>query len=468
MQSHDASTYFVGIDVASRAEHVAAIVDDRGQTIGKKFTFGHAFDDLHNFRRQVRKALPQGAHIVWGCEATGASWRCLAAYFHNQGETFSLENAATVADLRKVNSRHFKTDHIDARTIAETLRMRLANGRALRTPPAAEVQAQRSLLRRIEALSQEQAQTKNRIINLLCDSILPGLNPSEHSWTGATLLPVLQRYADPRNIARQSLRAFSEKARRLGGQQVSQAALEKLHQAARQSLQFYGPNGFSWNSYALLLREAIQGLLDLQDRVLPLEKELQRLVDEGCSETQKECGLSVPGVGEQSLTAALALCGSPQNWPSFKAIKHFAGAVPVVEESGTTRGTPRMSKLGEPLLRRLIYQLGNNARQWDAEIAALYYHQMVHRGKGHVAAAFAAGLKLLNILRAVLTQQRPYQFRDPQSGNIITKKHSQLLAKTTYRVPEEIRKDRRKQQKRDGKGNSRSSEGHAEALPKAS
>jgi transposase len=460
-------TYFVGIDVALRAEHVAVILDEKQQPVGKKLNFGHTYEDLQSLLRHVRSTLPQQAQAVWGCEATGAGWRPLAAYLSNQGELFSLENAATVAAMRNVDSRHFKTDQIDARTIAETLHRRVFRGAELRTPPPAAVQAQRSLLRRVNVVKEGIGRAKTRTLSVLCDTLLPSLAPTAHSWLGSSLLPVLKHYADPRLIAKKSLKSFVEHGRRLGGSHVPQEALRKLHEAAKQSLLMYGPQGLQWEAYALLLCDGIEELLSLQARLQPLQKELDRLIGQNCPQQVMEYGLSVPGVGEESLQAVLALCGAPAAWPSFKAIKHFAGAVPIVEESGTTSSTPRMSKLGEPLLRKVIYQMGDNARRWDAQVASHYYDQMVNKGKRHVAAAFSAGLMVLNILRAVVREERMYVHRDPQTGEPISKAESRELARSTYRVPEEIRAARRKQKKDSGR-KPRANKGHAGAFPKAS
>ena len=82
--------YFVGIDAALRADHVAVILDERCRTVGKKITFGHCYHDLQDLRKQVYQAIPPQAQVVWGCEATGAAWRPLTAYLGNEGESFSF------------------------------------------------------------------------------------------------------------------------------------------------------------------------------------------------------------------------------------------------------------------------------------------------------------------------------------------------------------------------------------------
>jgi len=457
--------YFVGVDVALRANHVAGILDDRCRPVVKSLSFGHSYDDLQRLCQQVRKAVPKDAQLVWGCEATGAGWRPIAAYLQSQGEAFSLENAASIARLRKVRDPHLKTDSVDARTIGKALFLRVLEGERLSAPPSPQTQAQRSLMRRINGIKESAAKAKTRALGVLCDTLLPGLDPKAHSWLGPTLLPVLMYYADPRCIAKKSRASFVTHARKLGGARVPEEALNKLHETARSSVRIYGNDRLLWDQYALLLRDAIQELRDLQARMEPLQEALNALIDQTCSAEEREWGLTVPGVGEETLQLALAMCGGPANWPCFKAIKSFGGAVPIIKDSGNTRGIPRMSKLGEPALRKLIYLLGDNARRVDAQLAAHYYDQMVNKGKGHVAATFSTGLRVLNALRAVMRNRRPYEFLDPQTKQPISREQSRELAKA-YHVPEKIRAARRKQ-KRDSDRRRRASEGRAEALPKA-
>jgi len=444
MQMDDRPVYYAGIDLALRAKNVVAVLDERGRRLGRPVAFGRTHDEFQAMFQAVTQRVPQGFGLVWGCEATGAAWRLITACLIREKQAVSLENPAAIAALRDVDSRFFKNDRVDARTIGELVCLRVSRGKPLCPPPSPQLQAMRTLTRRIEGMKNELSSAKTRFTAYLCDTLLPSLSPAAHEWSGPTLLRVLDKFADPRDIASKPLARFINSAIKAGGARTSRVALATLHQAATESLRSYGDTGLDYSTYALILRDTILQVNQLQARIVTLQGQLDSLLDKTRTHSQVECGLSVPGVGDDTLNVLMALCGPPGQWPAFKAIKQFAGTVPVLDESGNSRSTPRMSKLGEPILRKVIFQIGNVARRYDAEFAADYYHQMVSKGKGHTAACISAGLKALNALRAVLRDHRPYQPRDPRTGLPITKQESRQLAQANYSVPGAIRTARKK------------------------
>jgi transposase len=435
--------YYAGIDLALRADHLAGVLDERGCPVGKQIRFGRTHDEMERMFRYIVSQVPDGFELVWGCEATGAAWRPVTAYLLNKGQQVSLENPAAVAALRDVNSRFFKDDEVDARTIAELLHLRISRGKELRAVPSPELAAMRSLARRIEGMCNQLGSAKTRLLSYLCDTLLPSLKPSDHEWTGPTMLAVLREFADPRDIARKSLKVFVRSAKRIGGPRTSEVALAKLHQAAVQSVRCY-EKGVDYGTYIWELQDAIAEVSHLQDRIQAGRQRLQEQLNQARTEGNVAHGLTVPGVGRATLDILMAFYGPAQQWSTFRAMKRFAGTVPVVERSGNSDCAPRMSKLGEPVIRKIIFQIGQVARRFDAYFAAKYYDQMVHKGKGHAAACISTGLRVLNCLRAVLQQDRPYEYRDPQTGEVITKEQSRELAQTLYVVPQEIRAARAK------------------------
>lgn len=436
--------YTVGIDLALRADHLAGLLDERGRPVGKQIRFGRTYDEMRRMFETVNAQVPEGGELVWGCEATGAAWRPVTAFLLGEGQAVSLENPAAIAAQRDVDHRFFKDDKVDARTIAELLFLRLLRGIAMRDVPSPECQAMRSLARRIEGMCNELSSAKTRFTAFLCDAIVPSLSPAAHEWASPTMLPVLSKFADIRDIARVSLPVFIKRAKKVGGPRVSEAALTKLHDAAEQALRCYGDQ-FLFETYAILLRDAISDISQLQERIKSLREHLQALLDQMRTEDDVAHGLSVPGVGKSTLDTLMALYGPPAQWAPIKTMKRFAGLVPVVNRSGNSDAAPRMSKLGEPMVRKVIYQIGSVARRYDAYFAAHYYDQMVHKAKGHIAASISTGIKVLNCLRAVLRDGRDYQPRDPRTGCAITKDESYQLAQTEYAVPHEIRAARAKQ-----------------------
>ncbi len=440
--------YYAGIDLALRADHVARLMDDHGRTVGSAVRFGRTFDDMEAMFHTLKDQTPEGCEIIWGCEATGAAWKPISAFLLGKGQHVSIENPAGIAALRNVDNRFFKTDKVDAATIAEMVLRKDVRGIPVRTPPSPHQQATRSLARDIAKLGTQLCRTKARVLSLLCDLLFPSLKPSDHQWASSpTLLTVLSHYADPRKIAAKTLKAFIKSARKIGGAKTSEAALTKLHAAAVEAVRCYGDDGLHYETHALRLLDAVKEIKHLQERRASMEKHRKELLDQTRTEADVEHGLTVPGVGEATLDTFMAIYGPPGQWPSFKAMKRLAGAVPTVDESGNSDGRQRMSKLGEPVLRTTIFQIGNVARMYDAYFAAKYYDQMVHKAKGHAAACIATGLQVLNCLRAVLRDGRAYVARDPQTGDVITKEQSRELAGTVYRVPDDVRAARAKRKR---------------------
>ncbi len=436
--------YSAGIDLALRAGHLAGLLDDQGCAAGNQMRFGRTYDEMEAMFSTITSRVPEGCDLVWGCEATGAAWRSVTAFLLAKGQVVSLENPAAIAALRDVDSRFLKDDHVDARTIGEMVLRRRYRRKPLCPVPSPHSQGVRSLGRDVEKLSNELSSVKTRFSSLLCDQLLPSLKPSDHEWASPTLMPVLHKFADPRQIARLKLEAFINKAKKIGGPRTSEAALTKLYQAAVDAVRCYGDNRHYYEAHAFRLQDAILAITQLEDRIKSMRQFLSDQLAEVRTEEDVRHGLSVPGVGESTLDILMAFYGPPREWPSFKAMKRLAGTVPVVERSGNTDCPQRMSKLGDPVLRKIIFQIGNVARRYDAECAAIYYDQMVNKGKGHVAACIAAGLWILNCLRAVLRDGKEYESRHPETGKPIDREKSRELAQTLYTVPEEIRAARSK------------------------
>ena len=440
--------YYAGIDLALRADHVARLIDERGRTVGGAVRFGRTCDEMEAMFHTLTDRAPEGCEIIWGCEATGAAWKPVSAFLLNKGQHVSVENPAGIAALRNVDNRFFKTDKVDAATIAEMVQRKDARGMHLRPVPSPHNQATRSLARDIDKLRIQIGKTKARLLSLLCDLLLPSLRPSEHDWASSpSLLAVLSSYADPRRIAAKTLKAFIKSARKVGGARTSEPALTKLHAAAVEAVRCYGEAGLEYETHAFRLLDAIEEIGHIQERRASMKEHLKKLLDQVRTEADVENGLTVSGVGLASLNTFMAIYGPPNQWPTFKAMKRIAGAVPTVDESGNSDGRQRMSKLGEPVLRTAIFQVGHSARMYDAYFAAIYYDQMVHKGKGHAAACIATGLQVLNCLRAVLRDRRAYVLRDPQTSEVITKQQSKDLARTVYAVPQEVRAARAKRKR---------------------
>ncbi|HBI1728551.1 TPA: IS110 family transposase [Enterococcus faecalis] len=95
-------------------------------------------------------------------------------------------------------------------------------------------------------------------------------------------------------------------------------------------------------------------------------------------------------------------------------ISSFAGLDASVYQSGDfTRTKNRLSKRGSPYLRRAIWQAAFVAAFKDPALF-LYYQKLRKRGKSHGTAIGAVARKLVNIIFAVWTQNKPYEVHFPK------------------------------------------------------
>ena len=90
-----------------------------------------------------------------------------------------------------------------------------------------------------------------------------------------------------------------------------------------------------------------------------------------------------------------------------------------------------------------LYQAGDVGRQWDPQLACVYYRQMVYHGKTHNQAMGAVMSHLAARILAVRREGRPYELRDTE-GKPISRKEARQLILSKYQVPEEIRRQRRR------------------------
>lgn len=130
-----------------------------------------------------------------------------------------------------------------------------------------------------------------------------------------------------------------------------------------------------------LLKPAILPLLDviagLTEQIKRMAHELDRLADERYPETKVL--RQVKGVGTLTSLAFVLTLEEPQRFAKSRSVGAFLGLVPRQYDSGESRPQLRITKAGDPLLRRLVVQsahyiLGRfggdcDLRRWGLKLA---------------------------------------------------------------------------------------------------
>ena len=105
---------------------------------------------------------------------------------------------------------------------------------------------------------------------------------------------------------------------------------------------------------------------------------------------------TIRGVGQDSAAVYASLIGDPQRFASTELFRGWTGMVPDSKQSGGSESKGlHITKAGPNLIKKYAYLDADTARQWDPQIAAIYYDQMVHKGKHHVQAVCTCATHLV-------------------------------------------------------------------------
>jgi hypothetical protein len=91
------------------------------------------------------------------------------------------------------------------------------------------------------------------------------------------------------------------------------------------------------------------------------------------------------------------------------------------------------------LIKKFAYLDAEIARSFDPQMAAIYYDQMMNKGKHHKQAVCTCATHLLDRVLAVLREEKAYEVRDVD-GTPVTAKQAQAIIAERYTVPQEVRR----------------------------
>ena len=148
---------------------------------------------------------------------------------------------------------------------------------------------------------------------------------------------------------------------------------------------------------------------------------------------------SLKGVGEDGAAVYFFFIAEVDRFILQKQFRSWSGLVPESDQSGDVdKKGLRITKAGPDLVKKYAYINAEVARQWDPQIAAIYYDQMVNKGKHHVQAVCHCATHLLDRVRAVLRDGRSYEIRTVDGPPTPWQEARSSIAER-YHVPEEVR-----------------------------
>jgi transposase len=433
----------IGIDLAVNAKHKAMILDPaRNEFLGKEISFYARPAALDRLLHLARKDASSDVRLIAILEATGMAWYPVALYLQRHGVTVYRVNGQKTKDLRRTFWKHAGSDRIDSRVLAHLYQ--IAPDRLEQCPlPDGNLLALQRACRAYARWREQDVAEQNR------------MQAIDHwAWGGLhKLVPAIaqpwmrQHWYNPWRVQEQDIADLS-----LAWEAASPTLpadttwIDHWVDRAKQMTSLYGSETLVGYDH---LQQAMCHSLHLRQLYAD---EMHTLSHKQISPLYQQlfpdCPLTtIKGIAVLSAATYRAFIQSIDRFPSVEKFRLWCGIVPRSKQSGAgeAKGMP-MTKSGPNLIKATLYLNAEVARQWDAQLAFIYYRQMVDYGKHHSQAVCACASHLASRIYTVLKQQRPYELRDPD-GNPISLEVSRKFC-LKYRVPDHVRQRNNKRFRR--------------------
>ncbi len=160
---------------------------------------------------------------------------------------------------------------------------------------------------------------------------------------------------------------------------------------------------------------------------------------------------TLKGIGQDGAAVFASFVGDVERFGSVREFRGWSGLVPASAQSGGSEAKGQhITQAGPDLVKKYAFLDAESARQWDPQIAAIYYTQMVERGKHHNQAVCVCATHLLDRVLAVLRSDQPYELRDVD-GTPVSGAEARAIVLERYQVPTEVRQRTTRRQRQRGK-----------------
>jgi len=432
----------IGIDLAITGTHKAVIVDERGNAIGGVIHFRTDPVELEAVLRRAWEGADEDEPLRVVMEPTGLAWLPVASYCIQRGITVYLVNTQQVSDLRKFYSKHARSDRISARVLARMPWVSPETLHPLDLADADHLSGQR-WCKQQEELAQLITATKNRV-QAWERAFWPGLEEVVGDLFAAWVCRWREVWYNPwplQGVETKQLVAFLVEAG--ADPEAAESLAAGLQAVACRVVALFGrpqqgrPSPYV--DYAALQDQVLRELRLLayyEAEHQAVSRQVQRLYRQVHPGRELE---SIRGVGSDGAAVYVFFVGNVERFTSQKKFRSWSGLVPGSDQSGDAEKKGlRLTHAGPDLIKKYAYINAEVGRQWDPQLAAIYYDQMMHKGKHHIQAVCCCATHILDRVRAVLRDGRPYELRDVD-GTPVTWQEARAIIAERYQVPEEVR-----------------------------
>lgn len=437
----------LGIDLGVRAKH-RAIIADGSKFVSRVIRLDTSLPELERLRVRAREGLDPTEPLMVVMESTDIAWYPVAAYFHRRGAMVYVVNPRMSADLSRFYHRHARSDRLAAKVLA---RMPVVNPDRLYrwTPPSAEHLALQRGCKELDRLITQISAIKNRLQST--DLLLwPGLKARVFSnSTGPAARWFREQCYAPQRVQDLGITGLQQAWRAASTYTENEEWIEALVELADELPHIYGPVG-TYLDDELLAAEVQRE----QSRLVELEANAHFVRLHVTRPLYRKLHPSrnletIKGVGQDGAAVYIGFAHNPDRFANTRAFRGWTGLVPCSAQSGQSESKGlHVSQAGPDLVKKFGYLDADTGRQWDPQLASIYYDQMVNKGKHHSQAVCACATHLMDRVFVILSQDRPYELRDVDGTPVTTEQARDIIAER-YTVPEAVRQRNNKRARRE-------------------
>lgn len=410
----------LGIDVACREAHRAALADQTGRVLWSNRRFSTSSSELDGLWAAVQAAgAAAGVPVVVVMEPTRNAWVLLAAWLRARGAMVRMVPPEQSADLRKYYNKHTKTDRLDCELLAR-LPLLHPDG-LLTTPGLGPAEALRRAVGHRQSLVARRTGGLQRL-----DALLELLGPA---WTavlgtdpGKTALTVLERHADPHALQRLGRARLTRLLIRTSRGAWREDKADALLAAARETLRLWPEGAVDFAELADDIAVEARLIGQLTEEIEALD---DRIAVHYAAADPAGIVASAPGVGPVLAAMILGRLGDAKRFADLAAVRNYTGLVPKVDQSGVVDRHGGPTKAGDHVLRMALFMAADHARKTDPTLAARYW-KLRAAGKHHNSALCTLAAVLITRIAACWRNDCRYVLRD-LDGNQITDAEGRVI-----------------------------------------
>ncbi len=386
--------YIVGIDIAKKS-HQAVIMNQKGSLVGKSFRFANTKEGFEFLLQKLAEVDSDIKHFEFGMEATGHYWHNLYSWLAETGAILHVINPLQSDALRNLYIRKTKTDKVDAKIIAQVIRI----GQYSETQLLDEnMLSLRDLCRQRLYFVDVAANLKRKAIVTL-DRIFPEYQGFFSDTFGKSSLAVLKNCASPAEIIALGVDGLSNILR--------QASRGKFGRAKAMELMALAENSFAMRispkTGSFLVKQTVSEIEVTEENIAETEQYIIEIFEKFNTKITQ-----IPGIGVVLAATILSEIGDINRFATPKKLAAYAGIDPSVVQSGEFTGTKsHMSKRGSYFLRRALWVAAFVGVNHCSEMKELFKAKTA-AGKTRFQAMGFVCHRILNAVYAIMKSGKDY------------------------------------------------------------